>query len=660
MAAAACRGGSLALEPHVRTDSRSPRFAVDLPFSVVCLSIALGLGSGCPGAGLACLVNVYYAPPRASIYLIAFCLCALLLVVRVHVHRRETTWRRSEVAYNLDVDLAFLRDGLLVSAVALVLAWSVPAAARSPRLMSFWENFQEPGQRLRTVWNRMFTSLNYQGPSALVDFGRTMTLGGAVNLSGVAILEVQADEPHYWRAVYYDLYTGSGWSNTDPVSLVVAPGSTQLRPAVYAAQEELTTTVRMLLPGESVLFTPGQPLRSSVGARVALAYVPGASATLTEVSMMTTLATLRRNQPHVLTSLVSRASSSELRAAGEDYPAWVTDRYLQLPTRLPQRVRSLAREITDGIDSPYEQAEAIQSYLRRIPYDQSISAPPAGVDVVDWFVFVNRRGYCDYYATAMAVLCRAVGIPARVAQGYTAGEYLPDARAYRVYQLDAHAWPELYFPRYGWLPFEPTSSEPAIVRPDAEGASTVAPVLLPGTSERTLDEAKYGPDEALGPDAEASDVVVARTRTWYSTAFRFVWMLASLLAASSFLAIVVWQLSLRGFDQIGRVWEQVRRMGGLIGVPQPLYLTPSEYGDALNARVAEGAEDVRGIVRLYTQHRFGNTGWTAEKQVEMQERWSRLRPLLLRRIMRPKWQRRRQTVDTWVPASSLRPPSMLT
>src|SRR5207249_4418734 len=102
-----------------------------------------------------------------------------------------------------------------------------------------------------------------------------------------------------------------------------------------------------------------------------------------------------------------------LRAAGTSYPSWVTQSYLQLPRRVPARVRDKARVIAAGTDDPYGAASAIEAYLRTFPIDYSVSAAPNGQDPVDYFLFDAQRGYFDYHASAMTVMLRTLGIPAR-------------------------------------------------------------------------------------------------------------------------------------------------------------------------------------------------------------------------------------------------------
>src|SRR5204862_77196 len=158
-------------------------------------------------------------------------------------------------------------------------------------------------------------------------------------------------------------------------------------------------------------------------------------------------------------SLATRVSESELRASPAEYPAALQSAYLQLPAELPARVRRLAEQITAGASTPYDKALRLQDYLRATyAYRLDVAAPPEGQDAVDYFLFTASAGYCNYFASAMAVMLRAVGVPARLATGYAMGEYDRGRGAYRVPGNAAHAWVEVYFAGYGWVDFEPTPS----------------------------------------------------------------------------------------------------------------------------------------------------------------------------------------------------------
>jgi transglutaminase-like putative cysteine protease len=155
-------------------------------------------------------------------------------------------------------------------------------------------------------------------------------------------------------------------------------------------------------------------------------------------------------------SLLPSLQPDALRAAGRQYSPSIDEAtYLQLPT-LDDRIPKLAREIASRASTPYDQASAIEIYLRtRFGYTlQQPDPPPA--DPLANFLFRRQAGHCEYFATAMTVLVRTLGIPARYVNGFLPGEYNDVGDSYIVRGSDAHSWVEVYFPGHGWIPFDPT------------------------------------------------------------------------------------------------------------------------------------------------------------------------------------------------------------
>ena len=133
-------------------------------------------------------------------------------------------------------------------------------------------------------------------------------------------------------------------------------------------------------------------------------------------------------------------------------------RYLQLPKELPERVSKLAGEITSSADNDYDRAKAIESYLsKNYKYTLEPGNIPQNRDFVDYFLFDSKQGYCTYYASAMTVIVRSIGIPARYVEGYKLPSKPVSENSYEVTNKEAHAWVEVYFEGFGWIPFEPTS-----------------------------------------------------------------------------------------------------------------------------------------------------------------------------------------------------------
>ncbi|MGD9318305.1 MAG: transglutaminase-like domain-containing protein, partial [Anaerolineae bacterium] len=127
----------------------------------------------------------------------------------------------------------------------------------------------------------------------------------------------------------------------------------------------------------------------------------------------------------------------------------------------------------------YDQARAIEAFLRTYPYNLDLPDPPDDGDLVDYFLFELQEGYCDYYASSMVVMARAMGVPARLAVGYVQGTFDHDAERWVVTEEDGHSWVEVYFNGIGWVEFEPTAGRPVLARTGGETTSASAIPSLP-------------------------------------------------------------------------------------------------------------------------------------------------------------------------------------
>jgi transglutaminase-like putative cysteine protease len=287
---------------------------------------------------------------------------------------------------------------------------------------------------------------------------RAHLLGGSPELTERVIMTVRVEDPnpgapefwsdYRWRGPTFALYTGRGWDNPPPREVLrLGPGETWLR-SLPADRRPLRQEFRFLAGKPYWLYAAGEPVAADIRSRASL---------LGREHLVGMTANVRR---YTVVSQAPIFQAENLRVAPSEYPPDILP-YLELPETVPQRVRDLAARITADATRPYDQALAIEAYLRSaFPYTLDVPLPPPDADVADWFLFELQRGYCDYYATAMVVMMRSLGVPARLAVGYAPGEY--DARRNRliVREKDAHSWPELYFPGYGWIPFEPTPARP--------------------------------------------------------------------------------------------------------------------------------------------------------------------------------------------------------
>ena len=152
---------------------------------------------------------------------------------------------------------------------------------------------------------------------------------------------------------------------------------------------------------------------------------------------------------------IAMPSAKELRAASKNYPGQIGSAYLRLPP-LDPRIARLASDITSSADNDYDKAEAIEQYLRT-RFGYTLELPRTTVkDPIANFLFERKEGHCEYFASAMAVMLRTVGIPSRVVNGFRSDEFNDLTSSYVVRAKDAHSWVEAYFPGYGWQTFDPT------------------------------------------------------------------------------------------------------------------------------------------------------------------------------------------------------------
>ena len=261
-----------------------------------------------------------------------------------------------------------------------------------------------------------------------------------------------------YRGVVFDDYNGKGWeistgdnaetldsngvrfdtyaaSNTEP-----AQGPSRQVAQVFYVEEDSSNIIFGAYHPETVFFPTGSIKIDPYGALRAPYKIPSGST-------------------YSVISRVPNASPEQLRSAGTVYPEEIADKYTQLPPTGLERTRALAARLTEGTTDPYEAVLRMNQYLKTTyPYDLSIAPQGEDMDAVEYFLFEQRRGYCEQFSSSLAVMARSQGIPARVATGYAPGEYNPFTGLYEIKASDAHAWVEVYFPQYGWTTFDPTPS----------------------------------------------------------------------------------------------------------------------------------------------------------------------------------------------------------
>lgn len=332
-------------------------------------------------------------------------------------------------------------------------------------------------------------------------------LGGAVSLNESSVLKVSTPSRVYLKGRVYDVYTGRGWLNSENrfydftgidtseiMEFAFANAYINIVNGLPLDNENFeileNISVKYLSSGMRSVFTPQRMFEfESFNKDIGISFNPHIgilgnkrfrkddeyklSSYLLKRSGYVEKA-LKTSNKGFYDRLVDNTSKENrlLRRRGmvayellnnvhalKENAAQIYSKYLNIPEALPHRVIDLSKEIASGADNDYETAKRIEKYLSsNFPYTLNPGRTPRDVDFVDYFLFENKKGYCTYYASAMVIMCRAVGIPARYVEGYTLPEKEDPKGGYIVTNRQAHAWVEVYFEGFGWIEFEPTAA----------------------------------------------------------------------------------------------------------------------------------------------------------------------------------------------------------
>ena len=418
----------------------------DLKYSLASAVVLMAVGA------------VYTRETSFGLLLVPFTMAAGIALVAIQADRAHTPWwslvklgARLSVAVLLCAVLVFL---LVPRGQGLRLR-GLPVSARLSWVSRLHTRIMnpaypdEPGTDPEQA-PPVFNPQGYVGFSTYVD----LRLRGV--LDDALVLRVRPTRPGYWRGLAFDTYTGRGWRMSDhAVEEFASSEQSRIVPRLGpdepwpAGSEQSVQTFYVEAEQPNVIFAAYRPFE--------VFFPTGTIGVDRYAGMRSPL----RLEPGMVYSVISRvpAPGAALLARGHgDVPPHIRARYLQLPA-ISSRVRRLASDLTAGVESPYQRAEAIRRYLQH-GFTYTLQAPllPDHADAVDEFLFVTRQGSCETFASALAVLLRAAGVPARLVTGYTTGSYNVFTGYYEVRNSDAHAWVEMFQPGAGWIEFEATPS----------------------------------------------------------------------------------------------------------------------------------------------------------------------------------------------------------
>ncbi len=547
-----------------------------------------------------------------------FMVTSVLLIIHLDTVRRMIGWRARRTSFDPQTVLAQSGIVLAFGLVVTLFAAALPSPALAP-LEGTAARLEDVSAQVKRHFNRLFLGLPARGSYHTITFDTNTLFRGNPNLTDSLLFRVTGGPPTYWRARTYTSYTSEGW---DTVDADFAPHESL--PEVDDIERVAATHNFRISAATDTLFTGGLPVRFDEPADALVS--PDSPSDVFQVlfSEGREYFPTRVNLNYRSTGLESSAVPSQLRVAGTDYPEWIEQTYLQIPRSLPQRVRDLAGDIVEDVDNDYDKAIAVRNYVLRYPYNLDIDAPPSDQDGVDYFLFDLQEGYCDYYASSMAVLLRAAGVPARYVLGYASGRYNHTRGAYEVLELHYHSWVEAYFPEYGWIPFEPTP-------PDAiefGGGVGAPPILTESPDPGDIGE--------LLEDEEEEDFYVElgdgpRSNRWLVA-------LGGLFAVFAvFAPLVLWYKWWWGLGRLARseeIFAKMSRLGSMLGMPPRPEQTAAEYASSLAAEVPEQSKEIDVIAHAYLLRRYGPGRVPLPVIRAAEDSWGRLRWALLKRLFR--------------------------
>lgn len=605
------------------------------------------------------LVNYTFAYPKPNTLFFIFLIAALLLIVQQQIVQQQRAWQSALIDYPQYMPWRFLVAATLFCAAVVLMTSVLPGSASNIQVARVWRVMSSPLTAARESWEVAFSTINAPPGSSGGGFTtRAVRAGGGRSLSDAEVMRVQSTKFDYWRANAFDRYSGIGWENTVAERarsaknvLTAEDARTPVEAGVNLPQIEvqgrtlITQTIQLSQPrNDGLVVMGGQLVSPGLPVLIQHGFVQGDNGAVVpnfeETSSIVSQLPLQASQIYTVTALMSNADVQSLRAVGTDYPAWVRESYLQLPDTVTDRTRALARKIVDDAQAtnPYDQALAIQTYLRAFFYDETRAQPPENRDWADYFLFDTKRGYCDDFATSMIVLLRSLDVPARWVQGYAGGT--PDLKtgAYVVRERIAHSWPEVYFPGFGWQRFEPTPASYTSVptrpdTPDSDTSSLPDSIAIPDSRGlRDLSELDPPDFEQMQGDLAASAAALAARQQ--AEAQQRALIIGSLIVALLGGLVLFWLLlrrELRGLSPAAATYLRMGRMARWAGLPQPEHATPLEYAAELRRNLPEQRRAIDRIVGAYVteQYRRGEAASAEELEQDLRA----LRQPLLRRML---------------------------
>ncbi|MEO8229202.1 MAG: transglutaminaseTgpA domain-containing protein [Chloroflexota bacterium] len=605
--------------------------------------------------GLGLVANMSLTLRDQLPYLVIYSLSALFLLIRFHAYDERTLWIRHRIGDANALGGLYLRGGTVFVASAVLASLFLTATATSAPLASAWKGADQKLIALGQEFQRVFRGGGQGTRINAVDFTGSAVIAGRWTTNSDPVLEVRVpdDGRYFWRAVVYDRFDGHGWSWSPPTETQLAAGAGVLsesadNPLALAGRREVTFAVRELDFNPKAMFAPDMPAKSDVETTVttvgsgAQSYFGGMTSDATSYQITAMVPIDGQVDP------VKGLTANKLKVAGTGYPDAIKQLYLGVEPNVggPHTDALLAAILTrhpEAKASPYDLARAITTYLTTeggFIYDDNVLDIDCGrMSAVECFA-LSKHGYCEHYASTMAILLRMSGVPARVAEGFLPS--VPVAGVETILKSASHAWVEVYFPGYGWVTFDPTGGGIGQDRPLPQGPRVSAPPATPRASPGASND-DANPRRSVGPPSIDPNASAGGTTSGRGPGSGPLIVIGLLLAiAMGGLAFIAWQRGPRTISEPDAVWRGVVGLARRLGfAPRPSQ-TVFEYSGSLGEILPNARPDLQTVARAKVEVAYGRGQLGDDRLRSLRDAQRRLRVALLRLVLRRRERRERK------------------
>ncbi len=608
------------------------------------------------------LINLSNVDAAYAFFLVVFLMAALLLLLRFNLYESVRRWRKQGLRYADDVGWDVMQAGAIISVGILIFSWILPGGYTNETAAQIWNANSNPWTQLENTWNRVIAVNGGANPSNHGNFRDSLVLGGNPNLNHDVVFTVDSsDHSIYLQSLGYETYTKRGWANgpTDTTS--------------WKANDAFPSSAVMTHPLEqkiSVVNPPGEQYpyifgASDLGALNAPANVLTSKASGAVVAWLGKNGNLAAGAHYTVVSYVSSADIGTLRgvpmpANSAPYPSGydgppspnvydqsVVDTYTQLPSGLDPRILAKAKDITAKNRTMYDKVVALEQFFRsNYTYSTDIQLP-AGKEGVSWFLFdSDHKGFCNYFSTSMTVMARELGIPARVVNGYTNGQYDEKTHQLVIRGTDAHSWTQVYFAGYGWINFEPSANFTSFTRPlpnqfpsaginGANGTNPGGSVIPPNSKGRTSRGELGGSDSGQNSTVTAAQAQVQLRQQIGAAVGSFI----LLILFGALLFTLWWRRLFRRYGLATQLYGRMCVLGDWAGIQIKPSQTPYEYVHGISESAPHESITLERLGDIYVRDK-----WADPESIEHPRRsgeieelpgiWKHLQPRLFLYVLR--------------------------